>query len=101
MEFLGLSNQQQAAIRDWTSQIKTLPQSAATTTTTKITDEREGVVPGGLHPGGPRRRRRRRRGRRWMGVLVAVTGLLAGVSGRWNRGWQGLEAALNGHLTPS
>jgi TonB family protein len=101
MEFLGLSNQQQAAIRDWTNQIKTLPQSAATTTITKITDEREGVVPGGLHPGGPRRSLRRRRGRRWVGVLIAVTVLLAVFWWRWNRGWKELESGLNSHLTPS
>src|ERR1700736_4644513 len=45
MEFLGLSNEQQAAIRDWAVQMKAPPEPAGTMTTTEI-EERESAVGG-------------------------------------------------------
>jgi protein TonB len=36
-----------------------------------------------------------------MGVLIAVTVLLAVFWWRWNRGWKELESGLNSRLTPS
>jgi TonB family protein len=101
MEFLGLSNEQQAAIRDWAVQMKASPESAATTTTTEIIEERESAVPGDSQPGGPRRPVRRRRGRGWIALLIVATVLLAVLWWRWNRGWEELESGLTGHSTAS
>jgi TonB family protein len=101
MEFLGLSNEQQAAIRDWAVQMKAPPESAATTTTTEIIEERESAVPGDSQPGGPRRPVRRRRGRGWIALLIVATVLLAVLWWRWNRGWEELESGLTGRSTAS
>jgi TonB family protein len=96
MEFLGLSNQQQAAIRDWAMQMKALPESAGITTTTEIIDERGSGVRGSTQPHRPRRPVRRWRGRGWIGLLIAVTVLLGVFWLRWNRGWNELESGLTG-----
>jgi TonB family protein len=101
MEFLGLSNEQQAAIRDWAVQMKAPSESAATTTTTEITEERESGVPGDPQPGGPRRPVRKWRGRGGIALLIAATVLLAVLWWHWNRGWDELESGLTGRSTVS
>lgn len=103
MEFLSLSNEQQAAIRDWAVQMKAPPESAATTTTTttEIMEERESGVQGDFRPGGPRRPVRRWRGRGWIAALIAATVLLAVLWWHWNRDWEELEAGLTARSTAS
>jgi TonB family protein len=102
MEFLGLSNEQQSAIRDWAVQMKSLPESIATTTTTETDDiEDHESVPVLSHVAGPRRRVPRWRGRGWIGLLIAATVLLAVFWWRWNRGWKELESGLTGRSTAS
>src|SRR5712671_430589 len=101
MEFLGLSNEQQAAIRDWAVQIKALAEPAATTTATEIFEERESGVRGDSHPSRQRSPVRRRRGRGWIAALIAATVLLAVLWWRWNRGWEELESGLTGRPTTS
>ncbi len=102
MEFLSLSNDQQAAIRDWAMQMKAVPESAPTATTTEDIDAHEtGVRGGSHHSGGPRMPVRRWRARRWIGVLIAALVLLAVFWWRWNRGWEELESGLSGHAAAS
>jgi TonB family protein len=103
MEFLGLSNQQQAAIRDWAVQMKSPPESAAITTTNETSDtqERESRAPVVGHVAEPRRRVPRWRRRGWIGLLIAATVLLGVFWWRWNRGWKELESGLTGHSTAS
>ncbi len=101
MEFLGLSNEQQAAIRDWAVEMKAPPEAAATTTTTEIIEERESDARGDSKPGGPRRPVRRWRGRGWIALLIAATVLLAVLWWHWNRGWEELESGLTGRSTAS
>jgi TonB family protein len=101
MEFLGLSNEQQAAIRDWAVEMKAPPEAAATTTTTEIIEEHESDARGDSKPGGPRRPVRRWRGRGWIALLIAATVLLAVLWWHWNRGWEELESGLTGRSTAS
>jgi TonB family protein len=100
MEFLGLSNEQLSAIRDWAMQMKALPESVAATTTIETADiEGRESVPVGSHLAEPRRRVPKWRRRAWIGLLIAVTVLLAVFWWRWNRGWKELESGLAGHST--
>jgi TonB family protein len=100
MEFLGLSNEQHAAIRGWAIQMKSLPESAAatTTTTTEAIDieGRESSAAVVRHVAEPRGLVRRWRGRGWIGLLIVVTVLLCIFWWRWNRGWKELESGLTG-----
>lgn len=98
MEFLGLSNDQQAAIRDWAMQIKSVSESAPAATTSEDSGARESGGRGPYHKGGgPRRPVRRQRRRLWIPVLCVVLVLLAVFWWRWNLGWQELESGLSGH----
>jgi TonB family protein len=93
MEFVGLSPEQQAAIRDWagTAKVETeigvrpLLLARTTITTTKTS--------GNPKSGGPSPPARRRR-RGWIYLLVATGILLAILWWRWNRGWEDLESDL-------
>jgi len=102
MEFLGLSNDQQAAIRDWAMQMKSVSESAPAATTSENIGARESGGRGASHRGGgPRRPVRKRGARRWIGVLIAALVLLAVFWWRWNRGWEELESGLSGHAAAS
>jgi len=102
MEFLGLSNEQQTAIRDWTMQMKSVSESAPAATATENIGVRESGVRGASHrSGGPRRPARKRRRRVWIALLIAVLLLLAVFWWRWNRGWQELESGLSNPASAS
>jgi TonB family protein len=102
MEFVGPSNQEQAAIRDWAAQVQAPPESAATAPKAEITDvedgerDRERGTPASSHASGLRRPARRRG---WIVRLVAMIVLLVLMvfGWRWNRSWQELESGLAGH----
>src|SRR4030088_1619626 len=108
MEFLGLSNEQQAAIRDWAVQMKAPPEAAATTTIPEAIDIPEAIkiedpesVPADSQDAAPSRPGRRRDCRGWIAVLLAATLLLGVFWWRWNRGWKELESGVAGHSTVS
>jgi TonB family protein len=90
MEFVGLSVEQQAAIRDWAGQARAEPEMGARA---KIPSE--GLKgSGGGGAGGTPPTTRRRRGRGWIFLLLSVAILLAVLWWRWDRGWEDLESGL-------
>ncbi|HLW84747.1 MAG TPA: TonB family protein [Candidatus Sulfotelmatobacter sp.] len=120
LEFVGLSAEQQAAIRTWAELSKTAtePEPAAAKSVSSAAgtaeDEKtEASAPGGSRAdgsgaggpgaggpgsGGPGRPVRKRSRRVMWIVLSVVAAILAGVSWwRWNRGWEELESGLPNH----
>jgi len=97
LEFVSLSAEQRAAIRDWAKEAKPTTEDrsvAAVVTTEKKENQPE------VHTDAPVRRKpqgnakRKRRGLWW---LVALMILVAGAGvwwWRWNRGWNELESGL-------
>ena len=90
MEFVGLSVEQQAAIRDWAGTVKAEPELGVRP---KVAMESgEGSKTGGSGGGPPPAPRHRSR----TGILLLVSAaiLLLGLWWRWNRGWKDLESNL-------
>ena len=89
MEFVGLSPEQRASIRDWAgtakaeAEIGVRPLLPIRTTKTSVSSKSGGAPP-------PARRRRRG----WVYLLIAAGILLAVLWWRWNRGWEDLESDL-------
>ncbi|HXQ98647.1 MAG TPA: TonB family protein [Candidatus Limnocylindrales bacterium] len=90
LEFVGLTAEQQAAIRDW-----------AGTTKAELEPGVRGKIPIGAGKGsesggsgGAQPLTRRGRDRRWIFVLVSAAILLTALWWRWNRGWEDLESGL-------
>jgi TonB family protein len=89
LEFVGLSAEQQAAIRDWAGEAKA---EAEPGVREKPIDAGKGSESGGsdgTQPPIPTRR-----GWGWILWLVAALILVAGLWWRWNRGWEDLESRL-------
>ena len=91
MEFVGLSAQQQAAIRNWAA--RGARAEAEPEVRPKIAAKAGGVIKSG-GSGGAKPPVRKSRRQVWMFVLVAAVILLAALWWRWNRGWQELESGL-------
>jgi TonB family protein len=90
MEFVGLSLEQQAAIRDWAGQAKAEPELAVRP---KVPIENvEGANIG--RSGGGQPPASQRRSRTWIFFLLLAAILLAGLWWRWRRGWKELESDL-------
>ena len=92
MEFVGLSTEQQAAIRAWAGATKAeleAPASATIPIETAAGKGSESGGSGGAPPAAPNRR-----GRGWIFLLVSAAILLAVLWWHWNRGWEDLEASL-------
>jgi TonB family protein len=89
MEFVGLSPEQQAAIRDWAGTAKAETVIGGRPLLPSRTTKTSGSPKSG---GPPPPIRRRRRG--WIYLLVAAGILLAVLWWRWNRGWEDLESDL-------
>ena len=90
LEFVGLSREQQAAIRDWAGEVKAEPEPGVRPA---VAIEDKGSRMGG--PGGgapPPAAKRTKRG--WIFLLAAIAILLAGLWWRWNHGWKDLESNL-------
>ena len=91
LEFIGLSAEQQAAIRDWAGEAKAEPELGAFA---KLPVEAgKGFEDGSEGPPLPVRKRKRRRWG-WIFFLIAVAILLGVLWWRWNRGWQEIESGL-------
>jgi TonB family protein len=92
MEFVGLSVEQQAAIRDWAGAVKAEPELGVRAKIAIEAAGGKGSEGRGSGGGRPPARRRSRRG--WIFFLVAAALLLAVLWWRWNRGWDDLESGL-------
>ena len=90
MEFVGLSLQQQAAIRDWAGETTAEPEAGKPDGT--AVEAGKGSETGGS--GGELPPTRKRRGRGWIFLLLAAGILLAALWWHWNRGWEELESVL-------
>ncbi len=97
MEFLGLSNEQQSAVRDWATRMKSPPESAAATTKIETTDveDRESTLPEISHVAAPHGRIPKWRRRGWIGLLIGLILSLAVFWWGWNRDWKELESGLD------
>jgi len=93
MEFVGLSLEQQAAIRTWAGKANA-PLEADERPTVAIEVEKPSDG-GGSDSGSPPPPAARPRRRRWIFVLLSAAILLAIFSWRWNRGWRDLESGLH------
>jgi TonB family protein len=96
LEFVGLSVEQQAAIRDWAGEVKAEPERGVRPRLGAGTVAVAG--PGGFTrtggSGGSRPPARKRRSRAWIFWLASAAILLAGMWWHWNRGWKDLESAV-------
>jgi TonB family protein len=106
MEFVGLSAQQQAALREWTEAAKPEEEKKAEARPrvdaaipvedpkTKEETQEATRVPKGGGSGGAQPPARKVRGREWIFLLLSVATLLAVLWWRWNRAWEDLESGL-------
>jgi TonB family protein len=91
MEFVGLSAEQRAAIRDWAGEAKAEPEVLVRAEPMEAAAGK-GSESGGLD--GVQPPTRKRRGRGWIFWLASTAVLLAVLWWRWNRGWEDLESSL-------
>ncbi len=92
MEFVGLSPEQQAAIRVWAGETKAEPEIAVRAAIPIEAAAGKGSESGGS--GGAQPPARKRPGRGWIFLLLSAAILLAVMWWHWNRGWEDLEAGL-------
>jgi TonB family protein len=95
LEFVGLSVEQQAAIRNWAKQSKAETEISASSAPA-VEETRTDAGGGSGTPGGeaPRKRGKKRRGIGWAIVLVFAAIAVAVLWWKWNRGWDELESGL-------
>jgi TonB family protein len=94
MEFVGLSVEQQAAIRDWAGAVKAEPERVVRAKIAVEAGAGKGSESGGS--GGGRAPARKRGVRGWILLLLSAAILLGVLWWRWNRGWEDLESSLGG-----
>jgi TonB family protein len=118
LEFVGLSAEQRAAIRDWMKEAKLEAVTEAPVAATAVTErtERSSDAGGGNHPatgatasggsgsGGPYSGKSGKKKRRWVAwsvflVLLAITAAM--FWWKWTRGWEELESGLKGEASAS
>jgi len=97
MEFIGLSREQQASIRDWAGTAKAEPEPGVRPKIAIEADSGKGSESGESGGAQPHPRRRRRRG--WIFLVLSAVILLAVLWWRWNRGWEDLESSLRKNET--
>ena len=99
LEFVGLSAEQRAAIRNWAKHMKAETEISASPIPAMAKTERDagGTSGDSSGGGGPRKPGRKRRGMGWAIVLslLVLVSIAAGVFWwRWNQGWEELEIGL-------
>jgi len=99
MEFIGLSVEQQAAIRNWMEDSKAEPEVRHSSMSEP--ESQGDVSRAASSPAAPGKTRRKPHGRGWTLLLVLAAILAAIFWWRWNRSWQELEAGLGSHGTAS
>jgi len=99
LEFVALSVEQRASIRDWTKEAKAIAEEMSVSAAVKPPEKKNSQAKTGSDSliGGkpPANKKRKRRGLWW---LIAVAFLLsaAAILWRWNRAWEELESGLRG-----
>jgi TonB family protein len=108
LEFLGLSAEQRAAIRDWAKESRAeteIGESAMLALAPAAVETKEGdkFASGGTVGGAPRLRRPKKKRRFGRAVLVLVFLVIAAAVfwWKWNRGWNELESGLKAPGTAS
>jgi TonB family protein len=102
LEFVGLSAQQKAAIRDWAKESKPETEfSAAPAPMQKKVTDGGGESKGASTGAAPGKRKKNRRGMSWTFFLVVMAIAVAVFWWKWNRAWEELESGLTGQQTAS
>lgn len=103
LEFIGLSAEQRAAIRDWAKGAK--PETELSTISAPVLEIREpepkrggGGGNGGQPPTG---KPTKKRGAGWIVFLLIAAIAVAAFWWRWNKGWEELESGLKNQSTAS
>jgi TonB family protein len=107
LEFIGLSAEQQAGIRDWVKEAKAEAVAEMVSSASVINKQAgEKIVEGKRYPedvgrrefgSGPGWGRPRKKKRRWVGAAIVLVLLAIGAGvfwWKWNRQWQELESGL-------
>jgi TonB family protein len=103
LEFVGLSVEQRAAIREWAKESKAETEIIASPA---AASERKGTDTGGgsgapSGGGGERQPKKKRRWLSWAIFLIVVAAAAGGAWWRWNRGWDELESELKNRQVSS
>ena len=102
LEFVGLTAQQRASIRDWAIETKAVLEDASLAVPADATKKKQvEKVPGTPGSTGPSKpTKRRRRGWPWLVGLLALVAIAAAIWWwRWNRGWAELESLKDPNAT--
>jgi len=95
MEFVGLSLEQQAAIRDWAGAAQAEPEQVVR----RKVPSNAGKGSASSGSGGAKPPLHRQRGRAWILFLLAAVIVLVVLWWRWSRGWEDLESTLRSEKT--
>jgi len=103
LEFVGLSSEQRAAIREWAKESRAETEIVASPTA--VLEKRETHAGGGSGPGssggGDRKPKKKRRWLGWAIFLIFVAVAAGAAWWRWNRGWEELESELKNRQVSS
>jgi TonB family protein len=98
LEFVSISAEQRAEIRDWAKGTKAEPETGSASTVVVAPDRKEvGVVKDKSAPDRNQsrsRRKKRRRGLWWLVAFALIVIAGAVFWWKWNRGWEELESGL-------
>jgi TonB family protein len=97
LEFVALSAEQRASIRDWAKEARAIAEDTSVSVAPNLAEQRENEprksLDSRISAKPPGRARRKRRGWWWVvGVLVLLSAAICWW--RWNRGWEDLEFGL-------
>jgi TonB family protein len=105
LEFVGLSTEQRASIRDWAKESKAEAEPSATPIAAEAKREVDADATSGEAFGGEALREPKKRRRRvaaiFLGFLVFAAIAFVGFWFRWNQGWEELESGLKSTQTVS
>jgi TonB family protein len=103
LEFVGLSSEQRAAIREWAKESRA--ETEIVVSPTAVLDKKETHTGGGSGSGssggGDRKPKRKRRWLGWAIFLIFVAVAAGAAWWRWNRGWEELESELKNRQVSS
>jgi TonB family protein len=103
LEFVGLSAEQRAAIREWAKESRAEAEIVASPAA--VLEKKETHTGGGSGSsssgGGDRKPQRKRRWLRWAILLIFVAAVAGAAWWRWNRGWDELESELKNRQVSS
>jgi TonB family protein len=95
MEFVGLSVEQQAAIRNWAAEAEAEPELGVRAKIPIEAAAGKGLESGGSGGAQPSiRKNNKRRTKVWIFLLALAAILLAALWWRWNRSWEDLESSF-------